>query len=108
VAAALAATAPGGTAIAIGLPPRGETIAVSPFELVATERTLRGSFMGSAVPRRDIPRYVSLWRSGRLPVDRLVSGTFGLDDLNEAVDRLANGEVVRSICVGGERHVGSR
>jgi len=99
VAQALAATAPGGTAIAIGLPHRDETVAVSPFELVQTERTLKGSFMGSAFPRRDVPKYVALWRSGRLPVERLISGTMQIEDLNTAFDCLADGEVVRSMCL---------
>jgi alcohol dehydrogenase len=66
--------------------------------LVVGEKTVRGSFMGSSVARRDIPRYIGLWRAGRLPLERLVSGSVSLDDLNPAFDRLANGEVVRTVC----------
>jgi alcohol dehydrogenase len=54
--------------------------------------------MGSSVARRDIPRYIELWRAGRLPVERLISGSVSLDELNPAFDRLANGEAVRTIC----------
>jgi alcohol dehydrogenase len=98
VADAFSATAPGGTTVAIGLPKRDTTIDLSPFALVTTERTVKGSFMGSGVPRRDIPRYVDLWRRGRLPVERLVTNTIGLDELNAGFDALAAGEVVRTVC----------
>ena len=96
--AAIAATAPGGIAVALGLARKGATVAVPYGPLVAGEKTIRGTFMGSAVPQRDIPRYLALWRAGRLPVERLVSGTVGLADLNAAFDRLAAGEVVRTLC----------
>ena len=53
--------------------------------------------MGSAVPSRDVPRFIRLHRSGRLPVERLLSRTLALDDINEGFDRLARGEVVRQV-----------
>jgi alcohol dehydrogenase len=96
--AAVAALAPGGTAVAVGLARKGATVAVPYGGLVVNEKTVRGSFMGSSVARRDIPRSIELWRAGRLPVERLVSGTVGLDDLNGAFDRLAKGEAVRTLC----------
>jgi len=65
--------------------------------LVAGDRTLRGSFMGSSVPQRDIPRYIELWRRGKLPIERLVSGTAGLDGLNAAMDALASGNALRTV-----------
>jgi alcohol dehydrogenase len=49
------------------------------------------------VPARDIPRFVELWRSGRLPVEALVSSTIGLDQINAGMDQLADGEAVRQI-----------
>jgi alcohol dehydrogenase len=99
VLAALAATAPGGTAIALGISNPTATVPLAPLTLVGSERTLRGSFMGASVPRRDIPKYIGLWRSGKLPIERLLSGTVGLDGLNEAFDRLAAGEVIRTMCI---------
>jgi alcohol dehydrogenase len=71
--------------------------AVPAVSLVAEERTVKGSYMGSAVPMRDIPRYVSLYRAGRLPVDRLLTHRLRLDDINDAFDRLARGEAVRQV-----------
>jgi alcohol dehydrogenase len=95
---AIAATAPGGTAVAVGLSRKGANVAVPYGPLVVNEKTVRGSFMGSSVARRDIPRYIALWRAGRLPVERLVSGSVTLDGLNEAFDRLAACEAVRTLC----------
>jgi alcohol dehydrogenase len=65
--------------------------------LVTEERTIRGSYMGSAVPRRDIPRFIALYRAGILPVDALLSCTIALEDVNPALDALERGEVVRQL-----------
>lgn len=99
---AIASTKPTGTTIALGIGNPADTIALAPFPaLVRVGKTLRGSFMGDCVPQRDIPRFIRLWRDGKLPVDRLLSGTTHLDDLNAAFDRLAAGEVVRTMCTIG-------
>ena len=95
---AIASTAPGGTAVAVGLSRPGTNVAVPYGPLVVGEKTIRGSFMGSSVAQRDIPRYIGLWRAGKLPVERLISGSVTLEDLNEAFDRLANGEAIRTLC----------
>jgi alcohol dehydrogenase len=96
---ALTATAPCGMAIALGITNPATTVPIPPLLLTGGERTLRGSFMGASVPRRDIPTYIRLWQSGKLPIERLLSGTIGLDGLNEAFDRLAAGEVIRTMCI---------
>ena len=97
--AAYRATARGGTTVAIGLPDPSLDLTLNALSVVAESRTLKGSYLGSAVPQRDIPLLVSLWQAGRLPVERLRAGTIGLDDLNVALDALADGEVVRQIVV---------
>jgi alcohol dehydrogenase len=94
---AVACSAPGGVIVAVGLPRASARAEISPMLLVAGDRTLRGSFMGSSVPQRDIPRYIELWRRGKLPIERLVSGTAGLDGLNAAMDALAAGEALRTV-----------
>jgi alcohol dehydrogenase len=91
------ATRRGGTTIAVGLPPPQKRLAIPIVSLVAEERTVKGSYMGSAVPRRDIPRLIALHRAGRLPVELLLSGSIELEELNAAFDRLENGEAVRQI-----------
>ena len=87
----------GGTTVTGGLPPPTATMALPAVTLVAEERTLKGSYIGTAVPSRDIPRFIQLYRRGRLPVDRLMSGTLGLREINEAFDRLHDGRAIRQI-----------
>jgi alcohol dehydrogenase len=89
----------GGTTVTAGLPPPTATMPLVPVSLVAEERSLKGSYIGTAVPSRDIPRYIELYRRGRLPVDRLMSGTLGLDGINEAFDRLHEGQAIRQVLV---------
>jgi Zn-dependent alcohol dehydrogenase len=97
LAAAYAATRRGGCTITVGLPAPDRMFSVPAVGLVAEERTVKGSYMGSAVPRRDIPRYVALHRAGRLPVERLLTHTLALDDINAGFDRLARGEAIRQV-----------
>ncbi|MFD6138542.1 zinc-binding dehydrogenase [Promicromonospora sp. NPDC060271] len=94
---AYALTAPGGTTVTVGLPHPDARASISPLSLTAEARTVVGSYLGSAVPSRDIPRYVELWRAGRLPLDRLVSDRIALDDLPAAFDRLASGAALRQL-----------
>jgi alcohol dehydrogenase len=96
---AVLATAPGGTTVTVGLPGPGARAEISPLLLTAEARTIVGSYLGSSVPSRDIPVYVDLWRQGRLPVEKLVSHRVGLDQLNEAMDALAGGGVLRQLLV---------
>jgi len=94
---AITLTGAGGRTITVGLPRPDARISVSPLGFVAEGRSLIGSYLGSAVPARDIPRFVELWRSGRLPVESLVSSTITLDGINAAMDQLAEGLAVRQV-----------
>lgn len=96
---ALALTAPGGTTVTVGLPAADARVSVSPLEITAQARTIVGSYLGSAVPARDIRRYVELWRAGRLPLEQLVSARIALADVDGAMDRLAAGEALRQLIV---------
>jgi alcohol dehydrogenase len=89
----------GGTTVSAGLSHPEHKFELQHVNLVAEERTIKGSYIGSCVPLRDVPRFVALYRDGKLPVDRLMSGRVGLDDLNAAFDRLAGGESVRQVLV---------
>lgn len=94
---AYAATRPGGTTVTVGLPHPDHKLTLPALSLVAEERTLRGSYLGSSVPGRDIPRFVELHAAGRLPVHRLLSHRLTLDEVNTGFDRLASGEAVRQV-----------
>jgi len=69
--------------------------------LVAEERTLKGSYIGSCVPRRDLPNFVGLFQTGRLPVDKLLTHRLRLDEINEGFDRLREGVGVRQVVTFG-------
>ena len=90
-------TARGGRIVTVGLPNPADPFTIPAVSPVAEAKTLIGSYMGSAVPARDIPRYIALWRAGRLPVERLLSGVRPLAEINEALDALASGQAVRQI-----------
>jgi alcohol dehydrogenase len=94
---AYAATARGGTTVTAGLPHPDRKLSIQAVSLVAEERTLKGSYIGSCVPRRDLPHYVSLFQSGKLPVDRLLTHRLRLEDINEGFDRLHEGIGVRQV-----------
>ncbi len=87
----------GGSTVTAGLPNPDRRFQLPPVQMVAEERTLRGSYIGSAVPARDIPRYVDLYRRGKLPVDRLMGEQLALDDINRGLDRLATGQAMRDV-----------
>jgi len=87
----------GGTTVSAGLSHPDHRWPLQHVNLVAEERTVKGSYVGSCVPVRDVPRYMALYRSGRLPVDRLMSDRIGLEDINAAFDRLDAGKTVRQI-----------
>jgi alcohol dehydrogenase len=94
---AWAITRRGGSTVSAGLPHPDRRFALPPVQLVAEERTLRGSYLGSGVPARDLPRCIDLYRRGKLPVNRLMGRQFALDDINEGLDRLAGGEALRDV-----------
>lgn len=90
-------TGRGGMTITMGLPHPSKQLSISAVSLVVEERTLKGSYMGSAVPRRDIPRFIRMYQAGLLPVDRLHTHTLSLNEINAGFDRLASAEAVRQI-----------
>jgi alcohol dehydrogenase len=87
----------GGTTVTAGLPNPAANWPLQAVSLIAEERTLKGSYIGSCVPSRDVPRFVAMFRAGRLPVDRLLSERVKLGDINAALDRLARGESIRQV-----------
>ncbi len=91
----------GGTTITAGLPPPTHTISIPQVNLVAEERTVKGSYIGTCVPMRDLPRYMALYRQGRLPVDRLMTGRLELEDINLGFDRLREGRTLRQVVTFG-------
>lgn len=87
----------GGTTVTAGLSNPQHLFSIPHVGIVAEERTIKGSYLGSCDPAHDIPRYIELYQSGKLPVDRLLSERIALDDINAAFDRLADGQTIRQI-----------
>jgi alcohol dehydrogenase len=87
----------GGTTVTAGLSNPQHLFSIPHVSIVAEERTIKGSYLGSCDPARDIPRYIEWYRAGKLPVDRLLSERLRLEEINEAFDRLADGKTVRQI-----------
>ena len=91
------ATARGGKTVTAGLPHPSKMMQFAPVKLVAEERTLQGSYLGSCIPARDIPAYINLYQTGRLPVDKLLTHILSLNDVNIGFERLAKGEAIRQV-----------
>jgi len=89
----------GGRIVTVGLPNPAEMLSIPAVSLVGDGKTLMGSYMGSAIPARDIPRYIALWRAGRLPVDRLLTSVSTLGEINALFDKLHSGEAIRQVVI---------
>lgn len=87
----------GGRIVTVGLPNPSEMLDLPAVAFVADGKTLIGSYMGSAIPARDIPRYVALWKAGMLPVETLLTSVHRLDEINTLLDALAEGRAIRQI-----------
>jgi alcohol dehydrogenase len=94
---AYAIAARGGMVVSAGLPAVDRVFSYPHAAMVTDEKSIRGSYMGSCVPKRDIPRFVALYQRGKLPVDRLRSGSIRLEQINDGFDRLADGAVLRQV-----------
>lgn len=89
----------GGQTVTAGLASPTSEFRVPAVNIVAEERSVKGSYMGSCVPQRDIPRFIAMYRAGKLPVDKLLSRTLKLEDINEGFDLLDRGEAIRQVVI---------
>jgi alcohol dehydrogenase len=87
----------GGITTTAGLPPPTASIAIPHVNLVAEERTVKGSYIGTAVPLRDLPRYIAMHKRGILPVEKLMTHRMALEEINAGFDRLNEGKAIRQI-----------
>jgi len=96
---ALQITRRGGRSVTTSLPAADQNFQFPLARLVAEARTVSGSYIGSCLPNRDIPAFIALHQQGRLPVDRLISCSLALEDINAAMDALADAQVIRQVIV---------
>jgi len=88
----------GGTTIVVGAPSR-EAMVTFPASSFLTEKVIKGSVYGSARPHVDMPKLIDLYMNKKLKLDELVTRTYSLDEVNEAMTALEKGEVARSVVV---------
>jgi S-(hydroxymethyl)glutathione dehydrogenase/alcohol dehydrogenase len=96
---AVAMTGRGGTAVLVGVVPVTQLVPISAADLTLQEKKITGSYMGSNRFRFDMPRYVDFYLDGRLKLDEMISSRIGLDEVNEAFERLRKGEAARQVIV---------
>jgi S-(hydroxymethyl)glutathione dehydrogenase/alcohol dehydrogenase len=85
-----------GVCVIAGMAPLGEMVSFAPFEFLLGKQ-IKGTCQGDIVPSVDVPRFVDMFMAGKLPIDKLITKTFSLDQVNEAFDAMAKGQVVRSV-----------
>ncbi len=95
---AFAAIRPAGKCVTVGSYPPGTTISINPSrDLTSLAKTITGGLQGQIVASVDVPRYANLFMAGKLPIDKLVSRYYSLDQINDAFKALKGGEVKRGI-----------
>lgn len=87
----------GGTVTVVGLTPDGDNPSIDAVSLVRHEKTLQGTYYGSARLQSDMPRMVDLYMNGQLDLDALITRSYHLDEINEAYDDLNSGGIGRGL-----------
>jgi S-(hydroxymethyl)glutathione dehydrogenase/alcohol dehydrogenase len=98
---------PGGTAVVVGVAPRGAEAPLPAIEFLE-EKTITGSYYGSVDPRSSIRRIASLVVQGRLELDGVISHFIGLDGVQDAFERLRRGQGARSLALIDEELAGKK
>jgi S-(hydroxymethyl)glutathione dehydrogenase / alcohol dehydrogenase len=87
----------GGTTVIVGAGRGDAVLTLNGFELFFSEKALLGSYYGSADVRTEFHRMIRLWRSGRLDLDGMISARLDLDGLNDGIQAMKRGEVIRQV-----------
>jgi S-(hydroxymethyl)mycothiol dehydrogenase len=88
-----------GTLVQVGVPDPAMTVELPMIELFGRGGALKSSWYGDCLPTRDFPMLVDLYLAGRLDLDGFVSETIRMDDVEDALARMAGGQVLRSVVV---------
>lgn len=88
-----------GTVCIVGMPAEGAKIELEGVDIPDMETKIIGSKMGSTQLRRDVPKLVELYRSGRLKLDELITGRYKLDQINDAISDVGSGTTLRNVII---------
>jgi S-(hydroxymethyl)mycothiol dehydrogenase len=88
-----------GTVVLVGVPNPAMTLELPLIDVFGRGGSLKSSWYGDCLPSRDFPVLIDLFLQGRLPLDRFVSETIGLGDIEDAFERMHRGDVLRSVVV---------
>ncbi|WP_213454939.1 S-(hydroxymethyl)mycothiol dehydrogenase [Rhizomonospora bruguierae] len=88
-----------GTVVLVGVPRPEMTLTLPFLDVFGRGGALKSSWYGDCLPSRDFPTLIALYRQGRLPLDRFVTATVGLDGVEEAFAAMSRGGVLRSVVV---------
>jgi S-(hydroxymethyl)glutathione dehydrogenase / alcohol dehydrogenase len=97
VRAAYDAARRGGVVTVVGVGGFGDIVEFNMFELFFNEKTIHGSYYGSADVRSDFNRLLRLWKTGRLDLEGMISQRIKIDDVNDAIAKMLRGETIRSV-----------
>jgi S-(hydroxymethyl)mycothiol dehydrogenase len=86
-----------GTVVLVGVPDPTMRVDLPMIEIFGRGGALKSSWYGDCLPTRDFPMLVDLYLQGRLPLDRFVTETIALDDVEGAFDKMHTGDVLRSV-----------
>ncbi len=95
----LQAARPGGTVILVGISAVGSSTNLPGAVITRQEKTVMGSYYGTANTSRDFPLFGEYYRQGKLPLDRLITKTYTLDRINEAYRDMLSGAIARGVVV---------
>ena len=87
----------GGTACVIGVGAMDKEVSFNGFEIFFSEKNFMGSYYGSVDVRSDFHRLLSLWKSGQLNLDGMITNRMKIDEINEAFDVMKKGEAIRTV-----------
>lgn len=91
-----------GTLVLVGMPPSGARVSLDPVTVASAGQRILGSKMGSALPARDIPALVTLYREGRLELDGLITARYALAEIEEALGATRSGDALRNVIITDE------
>lgn len=95
----LACLAPAGELVIVGMPASGVELTFEPVNIAAASQKIIGTKMGESHIKDDIPALIDAWGDGNYELEALISGRFAIDQINEAIDQVRTGAVIRNVIV---------